>query len=150
MLFHCITDNLSQLTFLTEAEVETGKLKHGLTTARRQRPRYSCGMRLRGGVGPSICPCPNLGCDLIILSRRDDPALVKLLLGSVSNHVVHMPCSVWWFKNEAQSSQQLPSPQTHVYSINSHSQVVRRLGPELGTQSDLCNQLVSLCSVAIA
>ncbi len=100
ILFHCInSDNLSQLTFLTEAEKKTEQAQAWL--------RPYCQKAKDGGIptecvcevgqpGPSICRlAESWGANLIILGRQDDPGLVKMLLGSVSNHVVHnAPCSV--------------------------------------------------------
>lgn len=114
MLFHCInSDNLSQLTFLTEAEAKIEQAQAWL--------RPYCQKAKDGGIptkcvcevgqpGSSICRlAQSWGANLIILGRKDDPGLVKMLLGSVSNHVVHnAPCSVLIIKNEVQSSQQLP------------------------------------------
>ena len=110
ILFHCInSDNLSQLTFLTEAEAKIEQAQAWL--------RSYCQKAKDGGIltkcvcevgqpGSSICRlAQSWGANLIILGRKDDPGLAKMLLGSVSNHVVHnAPCSVLIIKKEALSS----------------------------------------------
>jgi nucleotide-binding universal stress UspA family protein len=114
MLFHCInSDNLSQLTFLTEAEAKIEQAQAWLRPycqkAKDEGIPTKCVCEV-GQPGSSICRlAQSWGANLIILGRKDDPGLVKMLLGSVSNHVVHnAPCSVLIIKNEEQSSQQLP------------------------------------------
>ncbi len=121
MLFHCInSDDLSQLTFLTEAEAETEQAQAWL--------RPYCQKAKDGGIptecvcdvgqpGPAICSlAESWGANLIILGRKDDSGLAKMLLGSVSNHVVHnAPCSVLVIKNEDQSSQQPPNKTLQAY-----------------------------------
>ncbi len=100
MLLHCInSDNLSHLTPLIDAEVKTeqgqGWLWPYCQKAKDQGIPAKCVCEV-GQPGPSICGlAESWGANLIILGRRDDSGLAKMLLGSVSNHVVHnAPCSV--------------------------------------------------------
>jgi nucleotide-binding universal stress UspA family protein len=57
-----------------------------------------------GGPGSMICEiASNLNSDLIILGRRGHTGLHELLLGSVSNYVLHhAPCSVLTIQGETQ------------------------------------------------
>jgi len=85
ILFHCInSDNLSQITFLTEAETKTEQAQAWL--------RPYCQKAKDGGI-PTECvcsvgaarplnlsPCRKLGANLIILGRKDAPGLAKMLL----------------------------------------------------------------------
>lgn len=49
-----------------------------------------------GDAGESICEvAQNWGADLIVIGRQGHTALTEMLMGSVSNHVLHhAPCSV--------------------------------------------------------
>jgi len=106
ILFHCInSDNLSQITFLTEAkETKLSKLKHGYgpycQKAKDGGIPTECVCSV-GQPGPSI-PCESWGANLIILGRKDAPGL-KMLLECQQSRRAQCPCSVLIIK-EALSS----------------------------------------------
>ena len=100
MAFHCINSGtLSDLPPHLYFEVETEKAQEWLQPycqkAADQGTPVECVVEV-GQPGPSICDlAERWSADLIILGRRNQTGLTRLLLGSVSNHVVHhAPCSV--------------------------------------------------------
>jgi len=107
ILFHCInSDNLSQITFLTEAETKTEQAQAWL--------RPYCQKAKDGGI-PTECVCsvgrPSIcrlaeswGANLIILGRKDAPGLAKMLLECQQSRRAQCPCSVLIIKKEALSS----------------------------------------------
>lgn len=64
-----------------------------------------------GSPGKTICEIAhNWGADLIIMGRRGHSGLTELILGSVSNYVLHhAPCSVLTVQNSATGADQVGS-----------------------------------------
>lgn len=100
IVFHCLnSDSLRQVSFRRDAEMETERVQEWLQPycqqAKDQGIPADCTSRV-GQPGPSICGfAESWEADLIILSRSNQPGLAKVLLGSVSSHVVqNAPCSV--------------------------------------------------------
>jgi nucleotide-binding universal stress UspA family protein len=70
-----------------------------LETYRQQAIAKNIAVQCEAKVGnPSLAICDRAsewGADLIVLGRRGHKGISELLLGSVSNHVIHhAPCSV--------------------------------------------------------
>lgn len=105
MLFHGI-EIAAKLTYLTELEVKTQEAQ-GLLQIYQQKAKdqgISTEVNYRPGE-PGQCICnlaQNWKADLIVIGRRGYKGLTEVLLGSISNHVVHhAPCSVLVVQGEA-------------------------------------------------
>jgi len=100
LAFHCINSGtLSDLPPHIYFEAETEKAQEWLRPYCQKATDQGIPVEYVvevGKPGPSICDlAERWGADLIILGRRNQTGLTRLLLGSVSNHVVHhAPCSV--------------------------------------------------------
>lgn len=100
MVFHCLDSaNIRQLTSLIDVEEETKQIQEWLQTyhhkVKNQGVSAEFGYQV-GKPGLSICDlAQNWEADLIVLGRRGYKGLDKVLLGSISNYVVHhASCSV--------------------------------------------------------
>lgn len=100
IVFHCISSlGLSDLALLRDTGAQAEQAQEWMQPfceqAKGRDIAVECVSKL-GLPGPSICNvAERWGANLIVLGRKDQPALAKMLLGSVSNHVVrHAPCPV--------------------------------------------------------
>jgi nucleotide-binding universal stress UspA family protein len=66
-----------------------------------------------GPVGQLICAyAQEIGADLVVLGRRGLRGVSEVLLGSVSNYVMHhSPCSVLIVQSSAESATKVPLPE---------------------------------------
>lgn len=110
-VFHCIdSSHLSQYAPLMSLETAEEKTQALLQTYQQKAqawhvaPDFSYEM---GKPGQAICNVAHQwGADLIILGRRGNKGIAELLIGSVSNYVVHhAPCSVLVIQGEALSEE---------------------------------------------
>jgi len=98
MVFHCI-ELVARHTYLTELEVKTEQAQRLLQTYQQKAKDQGILAEFSyrtGEPGASICDlAQSWGADLVVVGRRGFKGLAEVLLGSVSNHVVHhAPCSV--------------------------------------------------------
>lgn len=105
VVFH----GIDKLTYLAEIEVKTEQVEGLLQTYQQKAKNQGISTQFSyrpGEPGASICDlAQSWGADLIVLGRRGYKGLAEVLLGSVSNHVVHhAPCSVLVVQGEALSS----------------------------------------------
>ena len=96
----------AKLTYLTELEVKTQEAQGLLQTYQQKAKDQGIATEVNYRPGePGQCIC-NLAqswkADLIVIGRRGYKGLTEVLLGSISNHVVHhAPCSVLVVQGEA-------------------------------------------------
>jgi nucleotide-binding universal stress UspA family protein len=98
MVFHCIK-LVARHTYLTELEVKTEQAQKLLQIYQQKAKDQGILAEFSyrtGEPGASICDlAQSWGADLVVVGRRGFKGLAEVLLGSVSNHVVHhAPCSV--------------------------------------------------------
>ncbi len=108
MIFHCI-ELEAKYAILSDIEVKTeqaqGLLHPYQQAAKEQGISTEVSYRV-GQPGSSTCDlAKSWGADLIVLGRRGYRGISEVLLGSVSNHVIHhAPCSVLVVQGEALGS----------------------------------------------
>jgi nucleotide-binding universal stress UspA family protein len=105
MIFHGIEVE-AKITIRSDLEAKTEQAQKLLQTyqqkAKEQGVSVESSHRV-GEPGASICNLAQTwGADLIVLGRRGYRGITEVLLGSVSNHVIHhAPCSVLVVQGEA-------------------------------------------------
>lgn len=104
MLFHCVELG-AKLTYPSAIKEKTQKGEE-LVQSYQQKAQEQ-GITIEsisqvGEAGKAICNlAESWGADLIMMGRRGCKGLTEVILGSVSNHVVHYaPCSVLVFQGE--------------------------------------------------
>lgn len=98
MVFHC-AELGARLTYKSEIERTTEQAQNLLQNYQQKSKDQGVIIEFNhriGNPGSSICDvAESWGADLIILGRRGNRGIAEVLLGSVSNHVVHHAhCSV--------------------------------------------------------
>lgn len=99
MVFHC-AELGARLTYPSEIEAKTEQAQEVLLSYEQKSKDQGISIefshRVAGNPGGAICDVARVwGADLIVIGRRGYQGFTEVLLGSVSNHVVHNAhCSV--------------------------------------------------------
>jgi nucleotide-binding universal stress UspA family protein len=98
MIFYCVELG-AKLTYLTEIKMKNKEAEELLQTYQQKAVEREINTEICyqvGKAGEAICNLANKWeADLIVLGRRGFQGVTEVLMGSVSNYVVHhAPCSV--------------------------------------------------------
>lgn len=108
MLFHGIQIE-AKVTIRSDLEVKTQQAQELLQSYQQKAKEQGISIETSyrvGEPGASICNvAQSWGADLIVVGRRGHRGITEVLLGSVSNYVLHhAPCSVLVVQKEAIAS----------------------------------------------
>ncbi len=108
MVFHC-AELGARMTYPSEIESKTEQAQNVLQQYEQKSKEQGISIEFShrvGNPGRAVCDvAQSWQADLVVVGRRGNKGLTEVLLGSISNHIVHhAPCSVLVVQGESFSS----------------------------------------------